>query len=288
MDLTSPAVTDQDKQPTQIKEIDWNGMWKEKQDKLIPLSETSAQEERWDQLAGFYKLWSEHDEYPPKFLQRVQIQHEWSVLDIGCGAGAITIAAAIRAGRVTALDISARMLEILKDDAEKRRLGNIRYLHRSWESVKIGTDIKPHDVVITSRSIVRTGDLQKSLEKIDQAAIRYAYVTAWGGEERGFNVDFRQALGIETRNDPEDIYIYNILHSMGIHPNIEQITCRNNIQYQSPEVALQSYQILFNLSSDQGEIARRFLEDHLNRRKDGTYEVPETWTNWSLIWWKKL
>jgi predicted TPR repeat methyltransferase len=269
------------------EEIDWNGMWNEKLKKLGSQPETGNREERWDQMADIFRLWSEHDEYPVKILGRIPIEHEWSVLDIGCGMGIIAIAAAIRARQVTALDISSRMLEILKQEARNRHLGNIRYLHRSWESTRVGTDIVPHDVVIASRTIIRTGNLQESLEKIDQSAIRYAYVTAWGGEEHGFHQDFREVLGYATRKAPEEMYIYNILHRMGIHPNVEQIECRNTIVVQDPQQALQCYQVLFELSSEVVEIARAYLQDHLVRKKDGTWVTPETWTTWSLIWWKK-
>lgn len=287
MNSPLPAALPPEQRPIDPDDIDWNGMWKEKMSDLFPISETGNQEERWDQIAKFYQLWSEYDDYPRKLLQRIQMHNDWSVLDIGCGTGVITIAAAIRAKRVTALDISSRMLEILKEDADKRRLGNIRYLHRSWESIRIGVDIKPHDIVVTSRTIARTGDLQESLDKINQAAIRFAYVTAWGGEEKGFNQALRQLLGRYDQDIHEGYYIYNILHRMGIHPNIEEIECRSNVIYKNPEEALQSYQVLFNLSSEETEITREYLEKHLNRRRDGKFEIPETRTTWSLIWWKK-
>lgn len=269
------------------EDIEWTEMWREKQKILSPESDTDSQEERWDKIASFYKLWSEHDEYPTKLLQRIQMQREWSVLDIGCGTGVIAIAAAMRANRVTALDVSARMLEILKNEADRRYLGNIQYLHRTWESIRIGTDIKPHDVVITSRAIARTGDLEKSLKKIDEAATRYAYVTAWGGEQGEFTREFREALGHEYKDTPDDIYVYNILRQMGIHPNVEQIECSNTIRYENYNQALSSYKVLFNLTQKEEDIALGFIMKHLNRRKDGRYELPETRIIWSLIWWKK-
>lgn len=169
----------------ELEEIDWDEMWRKDQKKsTVPLSGAVTEEEHWDQTALLFRQWMDTDDYPYKLLNRIPINPEWSFLDIGCGTGAIAIAAAIRARSVTVLDISSQMLGIFKKEAEKKHLVNIRYLHRSWESTLIGADIEPHDVVITSRSLSRIRDLPISLMKIDQAALRYAYVTGWGGGER--------------------------------------------------------------------------------------------------------
>lgn len=270
-----------------LDDIDWDMLWKEKQKMHNFTSDPVSQEKRWDQMASWYRFWSEHDEYPPKLLQRIQMDREWSVLDIGCGTGTISIAAAMRTKRVTALDVSTEMLNILKEDAERRYLGNIRYLHQTWESVKIGIDIKPHDIVVASRAISRTGDLCESLQKINQAAREYAYITAWSGEEGDFPQNFLKAIGRSYTNTPDDIYVYNILHKIGIRPNVEQLECRNPIYYKDHEHALQSYQMLLNLTPEETMCARTYLKENLVRRRDGRYETPETRTWWSLFWWKK-
>lgn len=54
------------------------------------------------------------------------------VLDVGCGCGMYTIRLAQAAARVTALDISEEMLNILKQDAEAEGLGNLEYVNSDW------------------------------------------------------------------------------------------------------------------------------------------------------------
>jgi SAM-dependent methyltransferase len=55
-----------------------------------------------------------------------------SVLDVGCGSGMYTIRIARQAARVTALDVSDVMLDILREDAEARGLHNIDYVRSDW------------------------------------------------------------------------------------------------------------------------------------------------------------
>jgi SAM-dependent methyltransferase len=277
----------QGKQRVRPEDIDWGEMWREKQKHLDQNKNNDSREEHWDTIASLYQLWAEHDEYPTRLLQRIQMQRDWTVLDIGCGTGAIAISAAIRAKRVTALDISTKMLEILKTEAARRYLVNIQYIHREWELIRVGTDIKPHDVVIASRSIAKTRDVRESLRKIDQAARKFAYVTAWGGENGDFIRDFKTALNRVDQNPPDDLYVYNILRQMGIHPNVEQIECRNTVRYSDLDQALLSYRVLFRLTPDEENTALGFLKNHLILRNDGTCETPETRIIWSLFWWQK-
>ena len=238
-------------------------------------------------MAPLFRQWMDVDDYPAKLLNRTQLNPEWSVLDIGCGSGSIAIEAAKRSRTVTALDLSDKMLDILKRDAEKSHLGNITCMHRSWESVRIGIDIAPHDVVIASRSIARTDDLRESLKKIDQASIRYAYVTAWGGGERGLQKGIRNALGQDYQDTPDFIYVFNLLCHMGIHPNVEHIECQSKTIYPTLDDVVQSYNNLFHLSLEELKVVKDFLKGYLIQRDDGQLEVPDNKPVWSLIWWKK-
>ncbi|NLV27047.1 MAG: class I SAM-dependent methyltransferase [Methanomicrobiales archaeon] len=270
-----------------LETIDWNDIWKkDRKNTLLPLSDID-EKNHWDTIAPLFKQWMEVDDYPEKLISRTQLHSDWSVLDIGCGTGTITIEAAKRSKSVTALDISNQMLDILKSDAKNRNISNITCVHSPWQDIRIGTDIMPHDIVITSRSLARIGDLRESLTKINQAAIKYAYVTAWGGSERILNRGLMEALGYTYHNIADYVYVFNILHSMGIRPNVEQINCNSRTTYPTLEDAVQNYASLLHLSSKDLEITRLYLEKTLIKQDNGMYLVPDSKPVWSLIWWKK-
>jgi SAM-dependent methyltransferase len=271
-----------------LKDIKWEEMWRRSlnvsaSDGLTNISD----EERYDHIAPLFKEWMEYDTYPSKLLERILIKPEWSVLDIGCGTGAISIPVAKKAKSVTAIDISTQMLKILKADAEKNHLANLQQMHINWDNVTVGTDIQPHDVVIMSRSLGRMMNLYESLMKVNQAASRYAYLTAWGGGERKINRGIMEALGQEYHDSPDYLYVFNILAQMGINPNVEQMRCSSKVVYPSINEALYNYQILLHLSSSQLKVAQAFLEEYLVKRDDGLFEIPDNKPVWSLIWWEK-
>jgi len=271
-----------------IQEINWEEMWRRTLKNQSPTGATCiSDEERYDHIAPLFKEWMKYDDYPSKILERIQIKPEWSVLDIGCGTGSIAIPAARRAKSVTAIDISDQMLKILQADAEKEHLTNLQSMHLNWDTATVGSDIAPHDVVIMSRSLGNTTNLCEALMKANQAATRYAYITAWGGGERKMNRGIAEALGLEYHDTPAYLYIFNILAQMGINPNVEQIKCSSKVIYPTVSEALSKYQVFLNISPNQLEIAEAYLEEHLVKRDDGWVENPDNKPVWSLIWWEK-
>jgi SAM-dependent methyltransferase len=268
-------------------DINWEEMWRQSLKNTAPRGLPSiSDEERYDYIAPLFKEWMEYDDYPSKLFERILIKPEWSVLDIGCGTGALAIPAAKKAQSVTAVDISTQMLKILTVDMEKNHLTNLRPMHLNWDNVTIGVDIHPHDVVIMSRSLGRTMNLHESLMKVNQAASRYAYITAWGGGERKMNRGIMEALGQEYQDNPDYLYVFNMLAQMGIQPNVEHLKCSSKVVYPTVDKALHIFQNLLHLSPSQLGIAADFLEDHLVKRDDGCFEIPDNKSVWSLIWWE--
>src|ERR1700678_478435 len=79
---------------------------------------------------------SEKERYDGMLAPFLQIVHEAAqlitgeeLLDVGCGSGATTLAAArlIAPGNATGLDLSAPMLERARADAEKARIDNVSF-----------------------------------------------------------------------------------------------------------------------------------------------------------------
>lgn len=272
-----------------LENIDWNRMWKEAQDKgSAVISEEHEAEARWDRMAPQFRRWMDVDDYPAKLMRNIKLRKDWSVLDIGCGTGAIAIPSAKKAAIVTAIDISEGMLRILARDAKTQGISNIKCMHRPWESISIGQDIQPHDVVVASRSLGRAPDLREALEKIDSAALKCVYITAWGGGERGHNKGVRAALGKPYTDVPDYIYIFNMLHSMGISPNVVQLVCHSRLIYANMDEAIESSKLgIGPMTAKEEQLARDYLDRTLIRHKDGSREVPDNMPAWTLIWWKK-
>jgi len=92
----------------------------------------------------------------------VNIQAEQSVLDIACGTGKVTTALARHQNgpMVTAVDLSAGMLEQAKQKAAHHQLDNIEFHQMAFEDMDFGEHF---DVVICSFGIFFVNEMEEAL-----------------------------------------------------------------------------------------------------------------------------
>ncbi len=97
-----------------------------------------GKESFWDRKAETFPRYEPGDDtYEAGMLARIRESgvdfRGRTVLDVGSGSGMYTLRLAREAERVTAVDISGEMLRFLREDAEKLGLGNIEYVHSTWD-----------------------------------------------------------------------------------------------------------------------------------------------------------
>ena len=263
--------------------VDWNGLW----NKSLQNLPKKNNPESWDNIASKFNEWMEKDDYPEKLLNRIELDSNDSVLDIGCGNGVITIPLAQKAIKVTAMDISSKMLEILMKNAKDSGLNNINTCNRRIEDVT-EEDVDKHDVVVASRSLNGVSDIGKELEKINNIAKKSVYLTLWGADNRKFEREMAQLLGRESHHHPDYIYVYNILHDLGIYANVEMLESNTRNYYSNVEEALDRLRWrIGDLNKDEESILREYLEENMIKTPDGTITYSNGKADWVLIWWKK-
>lgn len=263
--------------------VDWNGLW----NKSLQNLPKKNNPESWDNIASKFNEWMEKDDYPEKLLNRIELDSNDSVLDIGCGNGVITIPLAQKAIKVTAMDISSKMLEILMKNAKDSGLNNINTCNRRIEDVT-EEDVGKHDVVVASRSLNGVSDIGKELEKINNIAKKSVYLTLWGADNRRFEREMAQLLGRESHRHPDYIYVYNILHDLGIFANVEMLESNTRNYYSNVEEALDRLRWrIGDLNKDEESILREYLEENMIKTTDGTITYSNGKADWVLIWWKK-
>lgn len=268
-----------EKLPENPCKVDWNQLWKEQVEKL------PKKKDLWNSIAPQFNEWMDKDDYPAEFISKIKIEPNDTVLDVGCGNGAITIPLAQKARSVTALDSSTRMLEFLGKKAGHP--SNIHMINKGLEEVD-AQEIGYHDVVVASRSLNGIADIQAQLEKLDRIARKYVYITLWGVDNRKFENEMAELLGREGHQNPEYILVYNILYEMGIQANVEFLKSNTRNHYSNMDEALD--RIKWRIGDlDEGEksIIKKHLERVLTRNSDGSLTYTRTNSKWVLIWWEK-
>lgn len=227
------------------------------------------------------------DDYPQELISKIKIETGDTVLDIGCGNGVITIPLAIKARSITALDISARMLDILKEKAVAGNLSNIKFINKGIEDVE-ADEIGYHDVVVASRSLNGIPDIQPELEKINKIARKYVYMTLWGVDNRKFESEMAELLGRESYQHPDYTIVYNLLCEMGVRANVEFMKSNTRNYYSNMREALDRIQWrIGDLDEDEEFLIKEHLSKTLTKHPDGSFSYSRNDSKWVLIWWGK-
>ncbi|MDD0823659.1 methyltransferase domain-containing protein [Mannheimia sp. AT1] len=159
------------------------------------------------------------DDYIQAFISKMDLVGNESLLDVGCGGGAISLAVADKVKQIYALDHSPKMLELVRTRANLQNIHNIQPLVLAWEDD--WSQVPEVDICVSSRSSM-VPDLELALAKLNAKAKKAVYMTMT--VEKDFIVrDVLQYIGRESVGFPSYIYAVNILHQQGYRVKVDFI-----------------------------------------------------------------
>ena len=261
-------------------DVDWTGFWAEKLATKV--------DKDWDKAApGFFRRTRKED-YQDALFDKLILDKNDTVLDIGCGEGSVTIPLAKRVKKVIGIDSSPKMLEYLKKRADDNGIANIETILKPIEEIKYD-EIGDVDVVVASRSLNGIVPIEEVLAELNKIADKYVFITIFGPENKKIEKDFDKELGIKTEEFPDYNYFFNILFNMGIYANIERFDLNNYREYESIEEAVDNGKFRLDLySSEEKEKLKQYLERILTKdEKTGKYYNVKDKADWIMVWWKK-
>jgi len=136
---------------------------------------------KWDKKAKNYSRYNEDKESFEQGvfsgLDSLHVNFEnKTLLDVGCGTGVYTIHLAKKCLHVDGIDSSKEMLEVLKIDATKLNISNIKTLHTDWTSF---TCKEKYDFALSTMSPALGTD--EDIEKFTNIAKTKIYL-GWAGK----------------------------------------------------------------------------------------------------------
>ena len=207
-------------EPTLIT-TDWNEEWKS----LQQVREHSDDSAVWDAKAKTFPVkHGSQQGYVARFLELAGVRPGETVLDMGCGTGALATPLAMAGNHVVACDFSKGMLDVMVADQRELGVENVDVKVMSWADDwdAFGVTAKSVDVALASRSIA-TNDLRDSLELLDRVARRRVCVTLPGSSSPRCDDDLLRRAGLEAHVGHDFLYAFNILVQMGVKPEVAYI-----------------------------------------------------------------
>lgn len=262
--------------------LDWNELWQHAR-RNRPSRAKNADD--WDRKAPAFARRNVVSLYINKFIELLDPRPTWSVLDVGSGPGTLAIPLAQRVRRISAIDFSPKMLEILKERAAKKGVTNISVHTLSWIDNWQDRGIQAHDTAIASRSLA-VDDLRAALEKLTAFARKNVVITDKVGPGP-FDPAAFAAVGRELKTGPDYMYTINLLHQMGIQASVNFIRLEETLPCASMEEAVDYYAWMFpDLSIDEKKRLKKYVQSITTSTDGTTFTVHrEHVPTWAFIRW---
>lgn len=267
-----------------INEIDWNEAIKNIKNSGPIKSQRDSS--FWDKRAPSFADHVKESLYPNSLLKIMDPDPSWTALDMGCGGGTIAIPLAPMVKHITAADFSPKMLEILREEAGKRKITNIDTIEASWTDNWEEKGIESYDVVIASRSIA-VDDVHAALTKLNNAARKRVILTTVAGDGP-HDRKLYESVGRQFSGKVDYIYFYNLLYQMGISANISFINTERAKSFKSIEEACESVMWMFqDITNQERNLLKKYMTDNLVETSEGLTMKYQNKSTWAVIWWDK-
>lgn len=200
-------------------DVDWSAVWSEKFGRAMEVRETKdyyQDEGRARKYSQMSHLWVDGEERVAGF----HLDPAWTAIDIGSGPGIMTVPMAKRCAKVTAVEPSPHMIQLLRERAAAEGLSNIDIVQARWEEAD---GLEPHDVVVASYCLLMP-DIKAALLKMNKLARERVYIYWFAGTtywERS-RIDLYPSIhGRPHYPGPKVDVLFNVLYQLGIYPDIE-------------------------------------------------------------------
>jgi SAM-dependent methyltransferase len=240
----------------------------------------------WGRRAKQYRaaLHARTDEDPFFVRVRSAVTPRTTVLDVGAGTGRHTLALAPLAARVTAVDPSAAMLGLLREDLAASGLANVDTVQQEW----LNAEVPPADIVICSHVLYPIAEVVPFVEKLQAHARERVFIYLRIdplSTEMGL---WREFYGIPLQTQPTAYDLLGVMWQMDIAPDVEVVHHPFTFHYHDIDEAQAQLRNALCLREDDAAAAARLralLEERLVHRPDGRLGPPIESARSAIISW---
>ena len=206
------------------KDIDFEKMWQHSMKSKEGYAKERAfndgvEREFWKELSKRYDSKPSLYDYSKEVYQFIEnlIEPKSSLIEIGPGTGKFTLPLSNKCSRVTGVDFSWDMLQVLKEKARDLNIDNIATIEGKWEEI----EVSKADYILSVNSLYRIWDIKTALVKMNNLANKKVIIVRTI-QKPLFN-DLYMNLGLKDKTSLDYIYMPNILHSLDICADVKYI-----------------------------------------------------------------
>ena len=210
-----------------------------------------------------------------------------TVLDVGAGPGRHALPLARVARRVTVVEPSAAMRELLTAGIEREGLRNVEIVPAEWPPAR--ERVEPADLVVCAHVLYPVVEVEPFLRALDGAARRGCYLVMRLGQREGPYLGlFEQIWGEPRALAPTALDLFNVAHQLGLSAGFEVVPFPSWRSFDGIEEAVaQVHADVLNPPDPAAEaLIRAFLAERLVER-DGKLALLADAPRAGLVFWER-
>lgn len=242
----------------------------------------------WNRLkAGWYRKGLEYSTLPGIAVSYMlaRTADSKTYLDVGAGCGTLAIPLATAGKKVTALDSSPAMIEILKEEIAKRGIEGIKPVCAAWGEV----EMKPHDVVVCANVPALLAEPRGFLKDAARLAKKAVFLieNADPASDKFYYRELYPLLFNRPFGQRSDYFkTCSALHEMGIFANVEVIEYDFDQPFDDMGEAVEFWkEYLGIVTGEHDRKLREFLEKKLVRKKGMLF--ARFHKKAAIMWWRQ-
>lgn len=260
---------------------DWTALWRElceAQARSWQGGEKKDQEDVWREKArgfaeGIARRWSTPDSSRGTIAAWLDAHPGSTVVDVGAGTGAWAAFLAGHARRVTAVEPSPAMVEVMRETLAAAKAANVEVVQAPWPEAPVG----PHDVALCSQAMFGFADLPAFVRSLERVASRHVFLVVRAPVKDGLMAEISRRVWGQPYDSPNYQVALNVLLELGIFPDVvmEDSGLWEPWSNESPEEAVAEAKRRFCLPTPSEHDA--FLREVMTRRLtlvDGRWQWP--------------
>jgi len=285
--MTGPAL------PCNYGDIDWNEVWKAKQDRYEGARIPGDSSHDWNKKENAERYASQSEgEFEKRIrltLAGLSVNRSTRILDIGSGPGTLAIPLAPQVQEITAVEPGEGMVSALEQRAKRAGIANIHCVPKVWEDVNPEKDIDgPYDLVIASLSLTMR-DIREAVLKMDTVSCGdiclYWFVDLPFWEKMYADLS-RPLHGKSYCAGPKADCLWNVLFQAGIYANIEMLPLDKEYRFPSREEMTTFFRKRFGVrTKKQEKVLDAYLGPLIQEDANGVIVSGES--TFAKIWWRK-
>ncbi|MEN6475061.1 MAG: class I SAM-dependent methyltransferase [Syntrophaceae bacterium] len=235
--------------------------------------------------ASVKKRWDRQDSSRSFIIERLQADPGSTVLDIGAGTGAWACLLAPFAKKVTALEPSAAMIEVMRENLKELGITNVEIVQGAWPEAQV----EDHDFSLCSHAMYGCPDIQAFFRRMHEVTRRCCILLMRVTTPDGLMAEIARHIWGQPHDSPNFHIGYNTLLQMGIYADVlmEDTGLWEPWTNDTLEEAVEEVKSKMGMAGSKSDDT--YLLDLLGRKltfKDGKYAWP-LGVRSALVYWEK-